>query len=241
MSGLTYPVSVNGKTYQLLSNSDLLLYRSKTFHDKEPETNRWLEKIPRDGIFFDVGANVGVFTVLASSYCNQVYAFEPVALNYSVLNQNLMLNGLDDVATAYCIAISDKSHFDTMRLSSSIVGSAHHTFGVNRDACHKEFSPVFKQGAFAVSLDDLVYRYNFPCPTFLKVDVDGNEHLVIKGADSLLKDSRLKSVLIELNKSLEIDNSLIELIKSQGFKLEEVGSEAILNGMKIGNLIFYRV
>ena len=73
----------------MISNSDLLLYRSKTFHDKEPETNRWVETIPQDGIFFDVGANVGVFTILAGSFCRRVYAFEPVALNYSILNQNI--------------------------------------------------------------------------------------------------------------------------------------------------------
>lgn len=237
---MTLEVKIKNKSYKLLSNSDLLFYRSKTFFDKEPETCKWIESAPSDSIFYDIGANVGMFTVLASAYCKKVFAFEPVALNYSVLNQNLMMNQLDKNTISYCLAISDKSSFDTMRLSSTLIGSAHHTFGVDRDACHNEFSPVFKQGSFGVSLDDLVYKYNFECPNYLKIDVDGNEFMVIGGATDLLKDSRLKSILIELNKNLKIDQGLIETIKNSGFNLTEVGEEASLNGMKIGNLIFFR-
>lgn len=237
---LFYKILINGVEYQLLSNTDLLLYRSKTFHDKEPETNKWIERIPSDGVFYDVGANVGVFSVCASAFCRKVYAFEPSALNYAVLNQNLMANALEKKVVSYCLAINDKLVFDTMRLSSGVVGSAHHSFAVNKDACHKDFSPFFQQGSLGISLDDLIYNYQFECPTFLKIDVDGNEHLVISGAKRLLKDDRLKSILIELNKNLKIDQVLVETITANGFSLVEVGKEATLGGMKIGNLIFDR-
>jgi FkbM family methyltransferase len=237
---LFYSVSIKDTEYHLLSNTDLLLYRSKTFHDKEPETNKWIEKMPSDGVFYDVGANVGIFSILASAFCKKVYAFEPSALNYSVLNQNLMVNSLEKKVTAYCLAINDKFTFDTMRLSSGTIGSAHHTFGINKDACHNEFSPFFHQGSLGISLDELVYTHHFDCPTYLKIDVDGNEHLVIQGATKILKDSRLKSILIELNKNLKIDQDLISYIEKNGFHLTEVGQEALLNGMRIGNLIFHR-
>lgn len=240
LNEMFFEVIIRNRAYKILSNTSLLYYRAHTFNSKEPETNKWIENMPAEGVFYDVGANVGVFTVLASSYCRKVYAFEPVAVNYSVLTQNLMMNHLDKNTTAYCLAITDNSSFDTMRLSSNTIGSAHHSFGIDRDACHKEFSPVFKQGSFGMSLDDLVYRYNFECPTYLKIDVDGNEHLVIAGAKKLLDDQRLKSILIELNKSLKIDQELVKTIQGNGFKLSEVGEEASLNGMKIGNLIFFR-
>jgi FkbM family methyltransferase len=241
LNKMFHKISIEGKEFKMLSNTDLLLYRSKTFHNKEPETNQWIENMPKDGVFYDVGANVGVFTILASKYCRKVYAFEPTALNYSVLTQNLMVNALDEVAIAYCMAIGEKTFFDTMRLSSTLVGSAHHSFGVNRDACHNEYLPVFRQGCFGISLDDLIYVYHFECPTYLKIDVDGNEHLVLKGASKLLADPRLKSILIELNKNLKIDQDLVKLIESYGFQLTETGEEATLNGMKIGNLIFFKV
>lgn len=237
---LFYSVKIANKEFKLLSNSPLLLYRSKTFFSKEPETVRWIESIPRDGVYYDVGANVGLYAILASQYCRQVYAFEPVAVNYSILNQNLLNNRLDDKVTAYCIAVSDKSGFDTMRLSSGVIGSAHHTFANNKDACHQEFSPVFKQGAYGISLDELVDTYGLPFPTYLKVDVDGNEWMVIDGAKKMLQDSRLKSILIELNKNLKADDAVVKKITDSGFLLKETGEEASFNGMKIGNLIFYR-
>ena len=235
-----YDILVNGKKLKLLSNTELLLYRSQNFLEKEPETTKWISEMPSDAIFYDVGANVGIFTIMAAVYCRKVYAFEPVAVNYSVLNQNLLINNLDKVAVAYCLAISDKSLFDTMRLSSGIIGSAHHTFGTNLNANHKEYIPTFKQGSLAISLDDFVYTHHFECPTYLKIDVDGNEHLVIGGAKRLLQDSRLKSILIELNKNLKIDQNLVETIKENGFELTELGEDAVLDGMKIGNLIFFR-
>lgn len=240
LSELYFPVNVNGRTFLMSASTDLLLYRSETFNVKEPETNRWIQEIPLNSIFFDVGANVGVFTVLASAYCKKVFAFEPVSHNYAVLNKNIQKNNLGDVVSAFCLAISDKSGFDTMRLSSSLVGSALHSYGVSKDACHENFNPVFQQGAFAVSLDELVYNYNFECPNYLKIDVDGNEHLIIKGASKLLSDQRLKSILIELNMDLKIDAEVIDQIKSSGFLLVEKGDDCFLKGMKIRNLIFKR-
>jgi FkbM family methyltransferase len=240
LEGLTREVAVAGGRLRLLSNSDLLLQRSLSFHTKEPETNAWIGGMPADGVFYDVGANVGVFTLLAATRARKVYAFEPVALNYAVLTRNLMLNSLDSKAVAYCLAIGEKTSFDTMRLGSGVIGAAHHTFGRNVDACHQEFVPAFLQGALSMSLDDLVYSHGFECPTYLKIDVDGNEHLVIKGAARLLGDARLKSVLIELNKELAIDKGVVETIAAAGFRLAEAGGEEEMRGMRIGNLIFAR-
>ena len=62
LNHLFLPIKVRDQEVRLLSNTDLLLYRSKTLNEKEPETNRWIASMPADGVFFDVGANVGVFT-----------------------------------------------------------------------------------------------------------------------------------------------------------------------------------
>ena len=99
---------------------------------------------------------------------------------------------------------------------------------------------MFEQGSLSMSLDDLVYKHNFDCPTYLKIDVDGNEHLVLAGASKLLQDPRLKSILIELNKNLKVDQGLVSYIQSCGFLLVEEGEEAIYKGSRIGNLIFSR-
>ena len=237
---LVVTTTIGSKTVDLLSTSPLLLYRSLTMHTKEPETNRWIQTIPNNGIFFDVGANVGIYSIYASAYCSKVFAFEPSYLNYNVLNHNIMLNKLQNNISAYCIAINDRTRFDSMRLSSATIGSAHHTFGSNMDTCHREFEPHFLQGSIGMSLDDLIYEFGFECPTFLKIDVDGNEHLVVNGALKLLEDPRLTSVLIELNNDLKIDHGTIEQIRRAGFEIVETGANATFGGMSICNLIFRR-
>lgn len=61
-----------------------------------------------------------------------------------------------------------------------------------------------------------------------------------KGAEKLLKDSRLISILIEVNKDLTLDQELIKIIQESGFQLIDVGKEVIYKGMRIGNMIFSR-
>lgn len=161
LQNLFYSILMNDRHLKMISNTDLLFYQSKTFHNKEPETNKWIASMPSDGVFYDMGANVGVFLILASYYCRKVYAFEPTAVNYSILTQNLMANSLDKNIAAYCLAIKDMFSFDTMRLSSGVIGSAYHSFGINKDACHQDYQHVFSQGCLGISLDDLVYSYGF--------------------------------------------------------------------------------
>ncbi len=240
LNNLFCGVAIKGRNFRLHSHTAILCEKAKAFYSNEPETTYWIEQMPPNGIFYDVGANIGAYSILASAYCRRVYAFEPSALNFSVLNQNLMANSLDDKIMAYCLAINDQFSFDTLRLRNNKVGSSHHIFGTNKDICHHDFSPIFKQGALGISLDDLVYKYNFECPTYLKIDIDGNQHLVIRGAEQLLKDERLISILIEVNCDLQVDLDLIQSIERSGFKISGSGSEIIYKGMQIGNIVFSR-
>jgi len=72
---------------------------------KEPETIDWIESIPQQDILFDVGANIGIYTMCAGARGITTYAFEPHAGNYNILCQNISAN--DFPCTAYCIALSN--------------------------------------------------------------------------------------------------------------------------------------
>lgn len=229
-------VGKKGQKINLVTTNPILLYRAQTVYTKEPETTEWIEQAPAGQIFFDVGANIGLYSMMAAQAGHRVYAFEPTNFNYSLLNKNIYLNNLSDKITAYPLAISDEMKFDTIRLSSFDDGSALHNFGADLDLNHENFKPVFRQGCVAFSLDQLVSQYNFPCPTYLKIDVDGLEHKIIKGAQKVLKDQRLKSILIELNEKLAVDNQIITDMQNLGFKLKTTGEKHL----GIGNLIFNR-
>ncbi len=64
-----------------------------------------LEQLGPGDVCLDIGAHIGVFTILAASHGTRVYAFEPVPSNYALLAENIALNGLEDHVTAIHAAV----------------------------------------------------------------------------------------------------------------------------------------
>ena len=68
-----------------------------------------------------------------------------------------------------------------------------------------DYSNPFKRGInlevgiLGLSLDSLIYEFNLPIPNYLKIDIDGNELLVLKGAKRLLKEPNLKEIFVEID------------------------------------------
>ena len=69
-----------------------LRWRALTFYTEEPETIKWLDGMKKDDLFWDIGANVGLYSIYAakSSGC-RVLAVEPEAQNYALLLENILL------------------------------------------------------------------------------------------------------------------------------------------------------
>jgi FkbM family methyltransferase len=186
---------------------------------KEPETIDWINTFSKDDILFDIGANVGVYSIYAGANDIKVFSFEPESKNYSLLNTNIFLNNLSEKVTALNIALNDSDLLDNLYLPNFEVGSALNNFGENKDWEKKEFKPVYKQGIIAYSLDSFIKKFQINFPNHLKIDVDGLEAKIIYGALNTLKDNRLKSILIELNDKLPEDMELIKIIESCGLKI----------------------
>lgn len=139
---------------------------------------------PED-LFVDVGANMGSYTVLARGVCGaQTVSYEPVAVTFACLAENLRLNGADD---------------DRSRLVQAAVGATPGTLRITdgQDAMNHIASASEAAGVTVpvTTLDgDLA-----TAPLLLKVDVEGFEPEVFKGARRTLADSRLRAVIVELN------------------------------------------
>lgn len=127
---------------------------------------------PQTSVALDIGANIGNHTIFLEKILNfqAVYAFEPIAKNFSLLTQN--------TSRSQCIqsACSDKSGILTMKVEEDSMGNCHI---VEKADLHKLSIP--KNGLEQVTtmrLDDL----NLTNVSFMKVDVEGHESLVISGA-----------------------------------------------------------
>ncbi|MBF0244952.1 MAG: FkbM family methyltransferase [Planctomycetes bacterium] len=166
---------------------------------KEPETLEWIGTFAQDDILWDIGANVGVYSLYAAKKGHRVLSFEPSPSNYYLISRNIELNGLDDRISAYCVAFNDESKLDTLFMSNTELGSALSTFGEETDWQGKPMSTALRQSMLGFSVDDFVRDFHPPFPGHIKLDVDGIENKILRGAPKTLADRRLKSVLVELD------------------------------------------
>jgi FkbM family methyltransferase len=197
--------------------------RSRSLLNKEPLTVPWIETFSQGDVYYDVGANVGVYAIYAGVRGARVFAFEPEALNYAELNKNIFLNDLHGRMTAYCIAISDRAEVSVLHLSTVSIGFSHHDFGENlwtEDKAIGRFTLSHnrpQQGSVAFPIDDLVHRHKLPAPNHLKIDVDGIEWRVIKGARQVLQSESLRTVLLEVDFSIPESVALIDELTAMGW------------------------
>jgi FkbM family methyltransferase len=202
------------------------LKRVRTIFTKEPTTLAWIDAFDEGETVFDIGANVGTYTIYAAvTKGAKVVAFEPEALNFAEVNKNIFLNDLHDSCIAYCVALSDVDKTDRLLLSDFGVGISYHDFEEDSWKGDQAFSPDWivkkegrrQQGAVGRRIDSLIAD-GLPMPDHIKIDVDGLEHRVIAGMIETLKDPRLKTVLIEVNFEDERNLAIIDLMQSLGWR-----------------------
>jgi len=196
-------------------------WRVESLFTKEPVTIRWIAEFAAGDVFVDVGANVGMYTIWAAKTRGvRVFAFEPEAQNYALLNRNITLNDLGERVRAYCLALSDQAGYSELHLSSLQVGGSCHSLGERVDFAHRPMTPVFSQGCIAARLDDLVASGTVPAPNHIKIDVDGFEPKVIAGARQVLRGPAVRSLLIEVNQNLPDHLQMVAELNSFGFRYD---------------------
>lgn len=219
--------------------------RVRTILTKEPDTIQWLEAMPAGSTLLDVGANVGMYTMFAAVVRNAtVYAFEPESQNYALLNANIEANHLSGQILAFPLALSDGARLDRLYMQNFLLGGSCHSFAEEVGFDLKPRSAGFVQGAYSVSIDQLVEAGSMPVPDFIKLDVDGFEHKVLRGAAKTLADPKVKQILVELNTHLEEHRTAIEWLRSLGFEYDERQAQGALRKSGtfegVGEFIFRR-
>jgi FkbM family methyltransferase len=212
-------VSRNGYTYSFVCPNRVVAWRARTFLTKEPETLEWIDTFEPGDVLFDVGANIGLYSIYAGSRGINVVAFEPESQNQALVQQNIFLNGLADRIKCLAVAMSDRQGVDYLYLSRFRAGESMHNFGAAEDWQQRPFAAPFRQGIVSFSLDAFLEFQPEPFPTHIKIDVDGIEAKVIRGAARTLRDPRLKSLLVEFDGGSADDVAAIAEVERAGFRL----------------------
>ena len=213
-----------------------LLWRAKTFQDEEPMMIDWINEFETEDCFYDVGANIGSYSLYAAKRGVRTFAFEPEFNNLQLLYENIFLNQLQARCTPIPIALGDSTNLDVLFLKSVSKGDALHSVG-GKSYLLGDLSPVsLTVNVLVARLDDLIDIFSLPRPTKVKIDVDGNELNVVKGAMNTL--DYVREVYVEVDIKQAEHRQILDILGQKGYYRVRRESIATSWNQDISNYLF---
>lgn len=192
----------------------------------DPELPFLARNLSRGDIIFDIGANIGAWSLVLSEAVGEngrVFAYEPTLTTYETFSRNVALNSIGNIA-ACRYALSNTNNkiklYHDIDCSRNSLGHTRTTLDV-----------LAYEEVRARTLDDLVSEHALERLDFIKIDVEGAEPLVLEGARRTLK--RFKpTILFEVNPGALAElgfqhDSAWQILSDLGYRFYDLRSEAL--------------
>jgi FkbM family methyltransferase len=205
-SGMTVPIlqgPLRGKKWILGSQRHAFWLGGYELHMQK----LMARKLRKGCAFYDIGANVGFYTLLAAFLIDPgtVFAFEPLPSNVRYLGKHLALNGLRNVQVLE-MAISDE--IGTVKFQGERTGA---------------MGKLDTQGNLCVktsTLDALVQSNEISPPDYIKMDIEGMEFRALLGAKTCFE--KYKPALFLATHGKEVQDNCLQLLRSWNYKVSVV-------------------
>jgi FkbM family methyltransferase len=186
--------------------------RANSLLTKQPSTIAWIDSFEPNSVFWDVGANVGVYTLYAARRGDtSVVAFEPAAVNYYMLAANCEINGFDECVTCLLMGLGQGNSIEKLEVSQFDAGLSFSFRG-------KRGRPIAgRQAAMVMSMDRLVADYGLACPNYIKIDVPGLTDEIVAGGMQLLRNPAVRQLHIECGLQSKGGRRIAEMLATLGF------------------------
>jgi len=195
-----------------------------------------LHCLRKTDIFYDIGANVGSYTILASGVkgCRTI-CFEPIQSTFERLMDNINLNKIGHLVDAKNVGVGSKNEI----LS----------FTKDLNTTNRVCTSSKSDGTVDIEVITLDDNFDSSVPSVVKIDVEGYENFVLKGGKKFFSSSNVIAMIIELNGSGKVfnikDTEIHHEIMSFGFvpvkyNLFQRELEALENYNRVGNTIYVK-
>ena len=211
----------------------------------EPREMAWFRRFaPSGGVVIDVGANIGQYTLIAAQIAGpsgRIFAFEPDPVNAATLERSIRRNRFDDRVELLRVAVAAKAGKAAFVVQSDRTRSGLCAHGTTDDGRMKAIH------VRTLALDDFLEERGLDRLDFLKIDVEGADLDVLRGAERTIR--RLQPALMVeyepewLRAYGERPEALLEFVERLGYTYRFVNSRGVFPcaptsaGARGGNLI----
>ena len=189
----------------------------------------WLKQnLQADDVFWDVGANVGAISLVAAKLCRCVVAFEPSPEALGLLTAHVEGNGLSNITIVPCALGEDSAAAPLHLAPSSNLGMG----SLVRNAAASSDSLLVQ----VARADEFARQHPSLLPTVIKIDVEGAEHLVVRGAHDVLRSRQLRAIVFEDQhdpNQQPTNRALVDCLHDAGYRVAPFGlsDEGVEDGM----------
>jgi FkbM family methyltransferase len=165
---------------------------------EKEEVEIFIKLIKNSRVFIDIGANSGLYTVIASKEMdsvNRIIAFEPSSINFKFLLSNIEVNNIHSIVEAFNFGLSDYEACGKLLMEDeSIDGEAY----IDRNSI---VSSKIIDGPYVQldTLDNVLSKNNISNVDFIKIDTEGYEYFILKGAKSTIINNENLILMFECN------------------------------------------
>ncbi|MEN3046501.1 MAG: FkbM family methyltransferase [Candidatus Hydrothermales bacterium] len=170
-----------------------------------------IKELKPNKIYYDIGAHVGYYTILFSKFAKLVYSFEPEPTNFYFLKENLKLNRIKNVKILNIAIYSENREFN---------------FDIKDDRTEGKIKDNGILKVCAFTIDYLCLMKNLYFPDLMKIDVEGAELEVLKGAIKILNLKKPK-ILISFH-SEDLKKDTILFLSNIGYNVKKIKEDIFL-------------
>lgn len=208
-SAPVHQVMLKGKSVNFAALGEYNEFRIRTALTKEPETIKVISELKTSDCYWDIGANVGIYSILAASMGASVISIEPSPANFFALLKNVEINKTYNIL-ALPIGLSNHNGMTVWNPCSDIAYA-------DNQIVEKLVTEKTNVGLMVRTIDSLIFDDSLPPPTHIKIDVDGIERLILLGGEETLKSKSLKFIQVEVDESDDSALEITEYLMNLGF------------------------
>lgn len=175
----------------------------------------YLLKDKEENVMFDIGCNIGYYSLISSKYCKSIFAFDANMNNIDMLNKSIELNKFNNITTVCCALTDDES-------KKYKIGVVHeHNIG----SVQVVEVAAADSNIQSIKIDNFIENKKIKNIDLMKIDIEGSELLCLKGMEQSLQNNIIKNVIIEITPSwdLQVAKNILNYLHNNQYTLFDIG------------------